>query len=770
MRSSRTAMQSRHSEGDQRASIVEYAVMIAFVVVLGVAGVAVQSGGDGAAAAAPIKTSDISAPPAQETATEVKATDLVRHEEQSISNDASVGTFTLSFDGEGPTGNIAFDAAASVIETELELLSNITDVSVTGSGTSGDPWVVTFLDPKPKDVELLTADDTNLGGGSTDIAEEVAGLLLIDPSGIAYLSHKDAFLISDSEINEEPAHYDGFNMWELTQSILTNATGVSPEPGSLAKKEPTGLAYNPSNNHVFITNDLPKAGTGERFVYEIDPGADGFYGTGDDVVTSFSTTAFGANDPEDILYDWALTPGDTSDDSLFLADGATARIFRIRPGPNGKFDGTDDIVTSFVLADMADIHDADGLEYRASSDTILVIESGPNDDIHEVTKDGHLLRTIDISGLKRVGINLKPADLTLAPASDDPGLTHMYLVDRGDDNTAADPDGNSPPEDGILYELTAPFNNLAPFVDAGPDLGVGLAETPTLAALVYDDGQPNPAPPTVTWSQLSGPVGGTANFGSPNETTTTVSFNKTGTYVVQIQASDTSLTTEQEVEIRVFPNPPVNQPPIVSAGSDRAITLPEVVNLDGLVVDDGLPNPPAAVTTEWTKVSGPGAVVFGDASIVDTTASFSTAGVYVLRLSADDNDLTDSDVVTITVNAADSGFVDIDGSVFKADIEWLAAEGITKGCNPPLNDRFCPDDNVTRGQMAAFLVRALGYTDNGGGNLFIDDDGSIFQEDIDRLGTAAVTKGCNPPINDRFCPDDNVTRGQMAAFLHRALG
>jgi hypothetical protein len=72
--------------------------------------------------------------------------------------------------------------------------------------------------------------------------------------------------------------------------------------------------------------------------------------------------------------------------------------------------------------------------------------------------------------------------------------------------------------------------------------------------------------------------------------------------------------------------------------------------------------------------------------------------------------------------------------------------------------------------MAAFLVRALGYTDNGGGNLFIDDDSSIFQEDIDRLGTAAVTKGCNPPINDRFCPDDNVTRGQMAAFLHRALG
>jgi hypothetical protein len=41
-------------------------------------------------------------------------------------------------------------------------------------------------------------------------------------------------------------------------------------------------------------------------------------------------------------------------------------------------------------------------------------------------------------------------------------------------------------------------------------------------------------------------------------------------------------------------------------------------------------------------------------------------------------------------------------------IESLAAAGITQGCNPPLNDRFCPDKSVTRGQMAAFLARALG--------------------------------------------------------------
>ncbi len=126
------------------------------------------------------------------------------------------------------------------------------------------------------------------------------------------------------------------------------------------------------------------------------------------------------------------------------------------------------------------------------------------------------------------------------------------------------------------------------------------------------------------------------------------------------------------------------------------------------------------------------------------------------------------------LDLADDGggnsFIDDDGSIFENDIAKLAAAGITKGCNPPVNDMFCPNDNVTRGQMAAFLVRALGYTDDGGGDLFVDDDDSIFEADIDKLATAGVTRGCNPPTNDRFCPGRNVTRGQMAAFLYRALG
>ena len=113
-------------------------------------------------------------------------------------------------------------------------------------------------------------------------------------------------------------------------------------------------------------------------------------------------------------------------------------------------------------------------------------------------------------------------------------------------------------------------------------------------------------------------------------------------------------------------------------------------------------------------------------------------------------------------------FTDDNRSEFEADIERLAHAGITMGCNPPSNTRFCPDSYVTRAQMAAFLARALGLSSRGSTD-FIDDNNSMFEADIERIAAAGITMGCNPPTNNRFCPNDRVTRGQMAAFLSRAL-
>jgi hypothetical protein len=114
-------------------------------------------------------------------------------------------------------------------------------------------------------------------------------------------------------------------------------------------------------------------------------------------------------------------------------------------------------------------------------------------------------------------------------------------------------------------------------------------------------------------------------------------------------------------------------------------------------------------------------------------------------------------------------FVDDNGLPTEADINRIAAAGITRGCNPPANDRFCPGDTVTRGQMAAFLVRAWQLTDPGPGDWFTDDDRSVFENDIDRLATAGMTRGCNPPANDRYCPTRKVTRAETASFIARAL-
>ncbi len=115
-------------------------------------------------------------------------------------------------------------------------------------------------------------------------------------------------------------------------------------------------------------------------------------------------------------------------------------------------------------------------------------------------------------------------------------------------------------------------------------------------------------------------------------------------------------------------------------------------------------------------------------------------------------------------------FIDDDGNPHEGHIEALAARGITRGCNTPINDRYCPDASVSRGQMAAFLVRTLGLNTSGGRDWFDDDNESIFETDINRLAAAGITSGCNPPADTSFCPDRVVTRGEMAAFLTRAYG
>jgi hypothetical protein len=114
--------------------------------------------------------------------------------------------------------------------------------------------------------------------------------------------------------------------------------------------------------------------------------------------------------------------------------------------------------------------------------------------------------------------------------------------------------------------------------------------------------------------------------------------------------------------------------------------------------------------------------------------------------------------------ACDAVFADICGSAFRNDIEWLAAEGLTNGCDPE-GKLYCPDAAVSRGQMAAFLAGVLDLPD--GPDAFVDDEGSPFEGAINAIAAAGITKGCSDDPA-KYCPDEQVTRGQLAVFLAAA--
>jgi hypothetical protein len=101
-------------------------------------------------------------------------------------------------------------------------------------------------------------------------------------------------------------------------------------------------------------------------------------------------------------------------------------------------------------------------------------------------------------------------------------------------------------------------------------------------------------------------------------------------------------------------------------------------------------------------------------------------------------------------------------------ITLMAVNGITSGCatNPP---RYCPNDPVTRGQMAVFIIRALlGEIPDDPRDPFFDDVRRThpFFKYVQKMKELGITNGCseNPSL---YCPDDNVTRGQMAVFIVR---
>jgi cell wall-associated NlpC family hydrolase len=113
--------------------------------------------------------------------------------------------------------------------------------------------------------------------------------------------------------------------------------------------------------------------------------------------------------------------------------------------------------------------------------------------------------------------------------------------------------------------------------------------------------------------------------------------------------------------------------------------------------------------------------------------------------------------------AATTSFRDVTGSVHAPAVSALATEKIVLGCT---SDLFCPSRNLTRGQVASLLFRALELPPATGATRFTDTAGNTHRAAIDAIAEAGVTRGCG---DGKFCPDDAISRGELASLLVRAL-
>ncbi|MEW6127269.1 MAG: PKD domain-containing protein, partial [Acidobacteriota bacterium] len=321
----------------------------------------------------------------------------------------------------------------------------------------------------------------------------------------------------------------------------------------------------------------------------------------------------------------------------------------VPPGTYGNFTGSGQ--TSFVLgvANSTSVYNLQELTLSGSSTlrlagpVILTVANGVNLSglslVGEGTHADWLLLKLAVQtplnsttpGLKLSG-NATLHGLVLAP-------TTLVKIDGG--STL----------DGALYcdrltlngTLKVRVGNQSPAVDAGSDQSIGFGGTANLSGAVTDDGLPN-SQLTYSWSKVSGP--GEVTFADASALTTTATFSIAGTYVLRLTASDTVSTSYDEITVTVIPQ---NQAPEVNAGADLIITLPNAASLTGSASDDGLPTG-SPLTYQWSKLTGSGEVSFANATQLATTASFTTAGVYVLRLTATDGALSTSDDVQITVH------------------------------------------------------------------------------------------------------------------------
>jgi hypothetical protein len=129
----------------------------------------------------------------------------------------------------------------------------------------------------------------------------------------------------------------------------------------------------------------------------------------------------------------------------------------------------------------------------------------------------------------------------------------------------------------------------------------------------------------------------------------------------------------------------------------------------------------------------------------------------------------DGFAVTVSGATVAERFIDDNGNPHETSIEFIAERGITRGCNPPTVDRFCPGANVTRAEMAAFLLTALGQSPATTYAATFSDvpAGLWYTPYVERLAALGITTGLG---DGAYGPNLAVSRAEMAVFLARSFG
>ncbi|MGR9013912.1 MAG: hypothetical protein ACU83U_09740, partial [Gammaproteobacteria bacterium] len=370
------------------------------------------------------------------------------------------------------------------------------------------------------------------------------------------ITYKNTLLICDGEVDEmstaswaqlsSPPGFSGFNLFEM--DLFGNAwnhfSTTNPTRTGWSN-EPVGCAFNPINNHMYVSDDdLMK-------VFDIAPvlsnGTMQLFTTSNPPATAlFDPTTFGNHDPEGLTF--VYDPNNATDVSkwaLYMVNGVDSEIHVIPAQTNaeGQFTGWDTAQTTHFDIYSQGVQDPEGIIFDREQG--LYVIGKPQTRMIHIYTNGALIRTIDISEFNAGAGPRKPAGLTLAPASNDPLSNNIYISSRGVDNNA-DPNEN----DGAVYEVSIPpLDAYPPAVAAGPDQTV-FAPTP----FPLNGATANTS--SVTWTQISDPrCTGTVTWG-PNgnhAAVTTASFdaNAKGICVLRLSAdNDPNIYDEVTVQVR----------------------------------------------------------------------------------------------------------------------------------------------------------------------------------------------------------------------------